>query len=282
MNVLIAADGPASLHALLPYALRFVDAVDADLAVVRVLQPLLDLGNDRSPSVREATEQVAERWRTELQGITGQDARKIGLDAAVVEHGQSVSSALIMLAQSRAVGLLVVRTNNSGGLGRLLFGSTTSAIVKATNIPVMVVGPTAGEAAGEGAYRLVLTTDGSKNSEAAILALPGLLGSSPAEVLIVRVLEQNASSQDERKRALDLLAANMAASLSIRTSILTVQSAGDTGRAIADTASDFRADAILMATHGHGGVRSIVAGSVARDVVARAAMPVVLVRASAG
>jgi nucleotide-binding universal stress UspA family protein len=55
---------------------------------------------------------------------------------------------------------------------------------------------------------------------------------------------------------------------------------GHAGRVIVERAGDHRADLVVMTTHGRGGLRRLVFGSVAEEVVRDAPCPVLLVRVS--
>ncbi|MCW3478932.1 universal stress protein [Neisseriaceae bacterium JH1-16] len=57
--------------------------------------------------------------------------------------------------------------------------------------------------------------------------------------------------------------------------------APNVGKLIIDTAQHWPADLIVMGTHGRKGVRHVVLGSDAEDVVRRSPVPVLLVRATA-
>jgi nucleotide-binding universal stress UspA family protein len=57
------------------------------------------------------------------------------------------------------------------------------------------------------------------------------------------------------------------------------QRQGEPAAVIIQRALELRADMIAMATHGHGGLRRLVYGSIADDVARNAPCPVMLVRA---
>jgi nucleotide-binding universal stress UspA family protein len=57
-----------------------------------------------------------------------------------------------------------------------------------------------------------------------------------------------------------------------------VHKVGHAGEVIAKTAEKDKSDLIIMGSHGHGGLMSLVVGSVATQVMARCKTPVLLVR----
>ncbi len=67
MKFLVTTDGSGRSLQALPHAVRLARVAGADLLLVRVLDPLLDCGASRAPSLAEATAEVASKWMDELQ-----------------------------------------------------------------------------------------------------------------------------------------------------------------------------------------------------------------------
>lgn len=64
------------------------------------------------------------------------------------------------------------------------------------------------------------------------------------------------------------------------TKLETLLGMGEAGNEIAQVATDQHCDLIVMATHGRGGLKRLVLGSVADKVIRHASCPVLMVRAS--
>jgi nucleotide-binding universal stress UspA family protein len=277
MSVLLAVDGPDGLKTLLPHARRLAEATRTSLRAIRVLRPLLDLADDRSPSVHEASLHVAARWKAELAAILGGPQVEGSVEIPVIERGESVERAI--LNSAIAGDIVAVRANNTGKLGEFLFGSTTASLLSKATVPVMVLGPAASTTVRDGPYRIMVTTDGSTASSAAFAALPIMFDKDPIELTIVRMLEPGAElTPGACEEELNRLGADLPKSFTVSTEVLADSGRKQVGSGLAVRASALGADAIVMATHGRSGLRRIVAGSVAMDVVAGAQMPVILVR----
>ena len=282
MNVLVATEGPQDLRTLAPHVQRLATATGGNYRAVRVLRPLLDLGSDRSPSVHQATERVAARWKAELAAELGGDDGLGHVDVPVLAHGQSVPGVILSSARDHHAGVIAVWSNNKGTLGQLLFGSTAATLLKDAHIPVMVVGPGVQNAVDVGPYRILVTTDGSTASRAAFDALSGLCAGQVVKATILQVLEPDSRmTLEEGRDQLRTWRSKLPDSFDVDVEILAVTPKGGVGDAIVARAHELGTDAIWMSTHGKSALRRFVAGSVATDVVTRSPIPVVLVKAFA-
>lgn len=64
-------------------------------------------------------------------------------DGEVASHGQP-ASAILNAAKERSAGLLALATHGRGGITRMVFGSTTDAVLRASHMPLLVVRPHVG------------------------------------------------------------------------------------------------------------------------------------------
>jgi nucleotide-binding universal stress UspA family protein len=131
-------------------------------------------------------------------------------------------------------------------------------------------------------FRILVPLDGSSASEAILTPIRKWAERLRAEV----VLAQTVTAPVETDEQLGLAHAYLQAvgvrlqsdRLHVWSQVVRAQSAPD---AIAQLAQREHADLIAMATHGRSGLPRLVLGSVAREVVQRAHVPVLLVRPSA-
>jgi nucleotide-binding universal stress UspA family protein len=142
--------------------------------------------------------------------------------------------------------------------------------------------------------RLLVPLDGSRLAEAVLPMAERLAqleaASDPATIMLLHVLEQGAPAAVHGERHLrargeaEEYLSKIAAQL--REQGLTVENhthevpEGDVPRSIASHAVEERADLIVLCTHGSGGVRHLLFGSVAQQVLKRGALPVLLARPS--
>lgn len=120
--------------------------------------------------------------------------------------------------------------------------------------------------------RIVVTTDGSEESECAFAAVLPILKADAPEVAVLYVLEgSDASFQPPARvaKACRALRSNgVAAHLELRE--------GNPAREIARLAN--RSDLVVMATHGRSGLRRLVLGSVTEEVLRRIDVPLLVTR----
>ncbi len=229
------------------------------------------------------------------------------LDAAVAEltaEGVSTSGvllegtiveALVEHAQAAGVDLTVMTTHGRSGFERLRLGSVASAYLTRATAPVFLVRGAGGDALPElPVGSLLCTLDGSPFAEAILphaktfaeatgltmallsVAVPQAMSMAPfgAEALLV---DNSALDVEEagRREYLERIAAECPAG-----TIVHAVSDMSISRAIIDAASHTSAGALAIATHGRGGFKRMVLGSVADEVIRHTNSPVLVYRPS--
>lgn len=141
--------------------------------------------------------------------------------------------------------------------------------------------------------KIVWATDGSEFAERALRFALELADRDGTEIVAVHVNELIGShypvlaDEDDIRRALEAKVEDLRGR-GIRARLLVVTTGpADIAGAIADAATTVAADAIVVGTHGRGGVGSALLGSVARRLLHKAdcpvlAVPVLHLRGSAG
>ena len=133
--------------------------------------------------------------------------------------------------------------------------------------------------------RFIIPLDGSPMSEAVLPAAVYLARKLGASVTLVHVIERNAPARVHGQPHLADPAAAKAYLAGIRQRFegLSVEihvhtdAISDVSKSIAEHAHEFASDLVLMSTHGRGGLRKLLFGSIAQQVVALR-VPVLLVR----
>jgi nucleotide-binding universal stress UspA family protein len=232
--------------------------------------------------LRRLVERVAER--------SGVRARWALLEGPVVP-------ALHKHALETGCDLVVMATHGRGGVERAWLGSVADEMVRAAGLPILLVRPEEHlqEAGGVWApRRLLVPLDGSTLAESVLPHAVGLARASGAALRLVRVVPPPTPrsadvpaaaapppSTDELERcclwALRYLeraaAAVDADAVEIATSVV---AALRPAYGIISEAADTHADLIVMATHGHGGWRRLVLGSVSDKVLRGSSVPVLV------
>lgn len=248
-----------------------------------------------------------------LESIRG--ARRAELEAATEELRTNTSAAVrwelldgepseAVVAHIEASGadLIVMSTHGRGGMARAWLGSVADRLVRHVTVPVLLVRPgerpasaaAAGPASGRTIRRLLVPLDGSELAEAALEPAASVVARTGGALVLARVTgtdlpigspyppeegvvpEEHADAQvQEARRYLDGVAARLRDG-GVDVANVVVRD-GATSATILDIARE-SADAIAMATHGRGGLRRWILGSVSDKVLRGGDLPVLLVR----
>jgi nucleotide-binding universal stress UspA family protein len=137
---------------------------------------------------------------------------------------------------------------------------------------------------------LLVPLDGSHLAEAALPAAATLAAALGSEVTLIHLIEHHAPEEVHGDRHLtnkeDAIAylAEVAhrafpASVRVETHVHTTE-ISDVARSIVEHTSEFDPDLIVMCTHGQSGLYTLVAGSIAQQVIAMGKTPVLLIHPS--
>ncbi|HZS86418.1 MAG TPA: universal stress protein [Chloroflexota bacterium] len=136
--------------------------------------------------------------------------------------------------------------------------------------------------------RLLVPLDGSRLAEAVLPVVERLAPLYGATAVLLHVLERGAPAAVHGQRHLTAMPEATAylegVAGRLRAQGITVEThphevpEGDVARSIAAHAPEERADLIVLSTHGSGGLRDLLYGSIAQQVLKRGAVPVLLAR----
>jgi nucleotide-binding universal stress UspA family protein len=218
------------------------------------------------------------------------------------EHGRDVDTLVTfgnpaeqILALAGAADLVVMGSHGHGGVRRFVLGSVADEVARHAPVPVMIVrGRTVSPPAVQ-LTRIAVPLDGSDLAEQAVPVAAAVAADLGVPVHLLRVLDVDAvratvqagshaaaaymRSQEEIQRYAKEYLAEEAQEL--RNWDLTATSEVLTGSPAVTLLDAIRPDdLVVMTTHGRGGVRRMLLGSVADKLVRAAAAPVLLVRAT--
>jgi nucleotide-binding universal stress UspA family protein len=298
-SILVPLDGSTFAEQVLPLALALARQGDSALNLVRVhaLYALSEPASAWLPFDPEADNAVKKEERAYLDEVV----RRLTAIAPVRAHPAVVlglvADAVLERAKATMADLLVMSTHGRGPLNRFFLGSVADELVRRAPIPVLLV--RAGEApvdlTREPDVRNVLVPlDGSGLAEQALppaVALARALGASLTLFRVVQprevpppspALDWLGNDQEVRVREaghyLERLAERTRnGSLDISMRLVVAPHAGN-----AIVAEAHPGDVIALATHGRGGVRRMLLGSVADKVIRSAATPVLVYRPPQG
>jgi nucleotide-binding universal stress UspA family protein len=295
-SILIPLDGSPFAEQAIPLARAIARRAGARLDLVRahVLYALTQPAASWGPYDPVQDAEWKQQEEAYLEGLAGR-LTGVGRVTCAVVSGLA-ADAVLERARARAADLIVMTTHGRGPVSRFFLGSVADELVRRAPAPVLLIRPGAvpPDLTREAEVRDVLIPlDGSALAEGILetaLGLGRLLG---ARCTLLRVLESASPPRlvlpgDERGEPgaceatafLEGLAARFRGpSLPVRTRVVVAPRAA---AAILRQAEFLGSDLIALATHGHGGLRRLLLGSVADKVIRAAPVPVLVAHVPAG
>jgi nucleotide-binding universal stress UspA family protein len=187
---------------------------------------------------------------------------------------------VLALAETERADLIVVGTHHKRGLARL--ASVSGIALHASHASVACIPETSEDALATGDVASVdcvlVPTDLSPASNAALRHACGLLSSSGGELVLAHVVDRD--SDENEADLVATLRALVSASpavgpVRVRTEVVRH---ADAATAICELAERAGADVICMASHGRSGVKRAVLGSVAEAVLRQTRRPLLIVK----
>jgi nucleotide-binding universal stress UspA family protein len=147
-RVLIPLDGSELAESILPFAEKLAGPLDAEILLLRVIEPLSTAGALANGDVVGPDglflEQVrAKEYLSNLQerlgerGLRARSVLGLGVPATeIVEH-----------AKAHKADLIAMSTHGRSGFGRLVFGSVAEEVLRTAPVPVLMIRMVARKAA---------------------------------------------------------------------------------------------------------------------------------------
>jgi nucleotide-binding universal stress UspA family protein len=217
---------------------------------------------------------------------------------AGIHVGEGPAGAEIVEEAARiGADLIVMATHGRGALGRLWLGSTADHVVRHVNVPVLLVRPGEPDSAGEAPEirGILVPLDLSPLSRTILDPLVELAALAHAPVTLLHVValrseafvpgvpypiaEDPALTQVQQANA-ECRLEEVAGQLRLRGIAVSTRVVVSThaGAGVLDTLAEPGYDLVAMATHGEGGFRRLLLGSVTSQVIRGAAKRVLVLR----
>lgn len=252
----------------------------------RVPEPLVRADRELAESERGSLEEAAEALRSRDLDVRTR-----------MEQGEVVEN---LCGRADAADLVVMATHGRGRFSRFWLGSTTDGMIRRCRQPVLLVRARKGEATEEGEQigdieQLLVPLDGSRLSESVLGPATELAREVGARLTLLQVVVpvMNAGfsltdfpegvdqdlvepmESDAEEYVADVAGRLAGEGVEVDTRVVRYP---DAAAAILETADELPADVVAMATHGRGGVRRLLLGSVADKVIRAGQAPVLVVR----
>jgi len=300
-SVLVPVDGSNFAEHALPYALGIARRTGATLHLALVHVPA-DVVGPTYP-LTEAIQAHHEEQRDHETSYVEQLVERLspsGVEIRPALLRGRVAPALTSYVEEEGIDLVVMTTHGRGGLQRTWLGTTADGLIRHCMIPVLLVRPSDatrefGPHSDREIRRVVAALDGSEAAEAALgdalelgitrgatvtllhVLQPSVATTSPYVPHAIQLTPDEAQVRKEHMRGyLESLAGS--AMMEGWSSGIRVAMDFQAAPAVIDAADELEADLIVMGTHGRGGLRRLILGSVADKVVRGTHRPVLVHR----
>jgi len=141
-NVLIAIDDSSQASAALDLAIELAKAVGAALTIVHAMDPALVASAAVDTAAAATTmqmeiDELQDAGKELLDGAVAR-ARAAGVEATPVLRDGAPAATILETARRSACDLIVIGTHGRHGIKRVFLGSCAEAVVRDSNIPVLV------------------------------------------------------------------------------------------------------------------------------------------------
>jgi nucleotide-binding universal stress UspA family protein len=293
-QILVPIDGSDVAEAALPYADEIARLRRAPLLLFAVVdQHAAPALTAASGELRAHVERITADGLAAYLSVTAQRLRDRGLEVATEVAAGDPAEAIGARAVAVDAALIVMASHGRGGVHRLILGSVADKVMRAAACPVLIVAPPGEPGARAGGpvtlRRLLVPLDGSTLAEAALPVAGALAQQSGASLTLMRVepwvstmyggLEPipNFADVDEGvvEAAREYLA-RVKEGLPAGGTAWTVVQRGNPAANLLEFVLNEEPDLVVMTTHGRGGVKRFLLGSIA-DRLVRCGAPVLLV-----
>ena len=298
-SILVPLDGTRFAEAALPLAAQLARKARGRLHLLLAHQPtaaLVGPGEIAAPDPGLDRALLAQE-ENYLAGAAGSMAQA---GAGTVTLGQAVGpagDAICEEADRIEADLIVMATHGRSPLGRFWLGSVSRHVVRDAGVPVLLVHPNRQESAlqRDNGAGILVALDLSGYAEAILEPVMSLAGLLQAHVTLLHVVEPNYHAADpvtpypldqdqtvteirraDAQRRLDEIADRLRARGLCVSARVTV--APDAAAELLETLEVRKYDLLAMTTHGAGGIRHLLSGSVADKLIRSAGKPVLVLR----
>jgi len=286
-RILLPTDFSTTARRALSFAAHLADRHGATLHILHVRTPADERAQPPGVESPQTEDELAECARRAAEGLGDPTATEGHHDVSMVRDrvvADSVPEAVVEYAEAHDMDLVVMGTARRSGLQTLFPQSTASAVVRHAPCPVFTVLDEPEIVPGP-VERIFVGYDFSEPARQAVRygeALADLYGADLSLVHVVRELmvpmEYEVEMPDMDVEDVRARAETALKDVSEREHRVFVSS-GHPARRLVELAEDHHADLLVIATHGRTGLRRVLLGSVAEQVIRQAPCPVFTVKA---
>ncbi|MDD5081981.1 MAG: universal stress protein [Dehalococcoidales bacterium] len=294
-RVLVPLDGSEVSEVSLPYAVELAGKLGAMITLLYVSKTTGDTFRHMQEFYLRRVIETVKRGVEKQFGKPA--AETVRVEPAVVVGDPAEQ--IVDYAEKENIGLILMATHGRSGVRRWTLGSVASKVTRSTRRPVVLIRAKGAGGAGAREHgvlnKVLVSLDGSPESEAVLPHIDDLAPRLKAEVVLVQIVEQAyhvfASeggvgqipfTDDEMKPLVDGARTYLKKiEDKLRDKGIKVTSevrVGAPAEEIIKFADEVKADIVVMATHGRSGIGRWIFGSVSGKVLREGNTPILLVR----
>lgn len=278
-RILVPLDGSEVAEAILGQVCRLLRLNDASVILFEAVPVPVQPGVEYAPLLSDLKAE-AERYISALEGQLAKEGVK---SRGVVRVGGEATAILDAAKEEKAT-MIAMATHGRSGFSRFVFGSVAEKVMRASEVPVLMVRSYRDSAVGadrtpvqEIPFRKILVPiDGSEKSLAVLPYVKSFAKAVGASVLVLGVVEPTAEGKAGEGEPLVRIAVKDLAQAGIP--VDPVIRLGDPASEILDATKRHGVDLLAMSTHGRSGPSRWVMGSVTEKVLRSATVPMLVVR----
>lgn len=292
-RMLIAVDGSDEARRAARRGLHLARVFDATVTVLSVVERKALQLTETSAEEAELRER-GERALTEIEELASELGQSVTTTLTEGKPAVRISE----YAVEQDADLIVVGRQGLTGLGRRLLGGVTEQVLHRSDVPVFVVPDEGADGEIEADYsRVLVTTDGSENADAAIPHGTAIARRYDSDVHVLNVVDIQAAGGvfhaggletefverlDARGQAtVDSAASKIedaAPALSVTTAVERTTSFEGVAAGVREYVQNHDIDLVVMGSHGRSNLRRQLIGSVASTVLRTVDVPVLVVK----
>ena len=296
-TILVPLNGSRFAEAALPLAARLARGAKARLHLVLAHQPVAALVGMGEAVIPPSG--LDEDLRAQEESYLADHAARLGRAGRGPVEFREVEGpagpAICDEATRLNADLIVMATHGRGAVGRLWLGSVADYVVRHIAIPVLLIHPGREEPPSGDGQGILVALDLSPQAEAILEPVVWFAQLTGAHVTLVHVVERifelgkltvptpiplspefTEASRAEAQRKLDRIADRLRErGISVSTRVVIGL---DVAGTLLDTLKESRCELVAMTTHGAGGMRRLLMGSVATQLLRKTAKPLLLLR----
>ena len=266
-RLLVCTDGSEGGQHAMTQALALGRACAGKVYVLQVVKIIPEL-EAVAPDLRVCLEEEIERQKAAAAAAAARQG--VEMEYRIL-HSISPFADIVAEAEKLNPQLIIIGRYGRTGLTRLFMGSIAARVIGLSPINVLVI-PREDSLAFQ---RLLIASDGSSYSDAALMEATAMAARAGSELLGVAVAREEGEISETREILQRMLTAANREGVSFQ-GISPQGLAADEG--IIQVALENRVDLIIMGSHGRTGFKRLLMGSVTERVIGHTPCPVLVVK----